>query len=75
MHIQDNLPLAVRTLEHVWIPLPDGLRLAARIWLPETADHHPVPAVLEYIPYRRRTPRGRAMMPCMATSPVMATSA
>ena len=24
----------VRTIEHTWIPLPDGTRLAARIWLP-----------------------------------------
>lgn len=38
--------------ETVWIPMPDGCRLAARIWRP--ADGAPVPAVLEYIPYRRR---------------------
>jgi putative CocE/NonD family hydrolase len=54
MRINDQLPQAVRTIEHVWIPLPDGLRLAARIWLPEHAGDHPVPAILEYIPYRRR---------------------
>jgi putative CocE/NonD family hydrolase len=30
------------------------LRLAARIWLPENAGDPPVPAILEYIPYRRR---------------------
>ena len=33
--------------------MPDGCRLAARIWLPEDAEHDPVPAVLEYIPYRK----------------------
>ena len=38
--------------ETVWIVLKDGCRLAARLWLPETAD--PVPAILEYLPYRRR---------------------
>ncbi len=38
----------------VWIPLPDGTRLAARIWLPASASTGPVPAVLEYLPYRRR---------------------
>ncbi|MGW5017897.1 CocE/NonD family hydrolase [Streptomyces cacaoi] len=43
---------AVRVLRHVWIPLRDGTRLAARIWLPEGTDG-PVPAVLEYIPYRK----------------------
>lgn len=35
------------------IPLPDGTRLAARIWLPASAHETPVPAVLEYIPYRK----------------------
>ena len=28
-------------------------RLAARIWLPQDAEQHPVPAILEYIPYRK----------------------
>lgn len=49
-----SLPYAVRELEHVWIPMPDGVRLAARIWLPEQAEQQPVPAILEYIPYRKR---------------------
>lgn len=38
----------------VWIPLSDGVRLAARIWRPTRSDEHPVPAILELIPYRRR---------------------
>jgi predicted acyl esterase len=33
--------------------MPDGARLAARIWLPEDAADDPVPAILEYIPYRK----------------------
>jgi putative CocE/NonD family hydrolase len=33
--------------------MPDGCRLSARIWLPDDADQHPVPAVLEYLPYRK----------------------
>ena len=37
----------------MWIPLSDGTRLAGRIWLPEDAWEQPVPAVLEYIPYRK----------------------
>ena len=48
---------AERTIEHrehVTIPMADGCRLAARIWLPEGAEETPVPAVLEYIPYRKR---------------------
>lgn len=40
--------------EHTWIPMPDGVRLSARLWLPDGADTAPVPAVLEYIPYRKR---------------------
>jgi predicted acyl esterase len=43
----------VREIEHTWIPLSDGCRLAARIWLPDDAEDDPVPAVLEYLPYRK----------------------
>lgn len=45
---------SVTQQETVWIPLSDGTRLAARLWLPASAMTHPVPAILEYIPYRRR---------------------
>ena len=31
--------------------MPDGTRLAARIWLPE--DPAPVPAILDFLPYRQ----------------------
>ena len=50
----DTLPHKVRQIEHQWIPMPDGVRLSARIWLPESAEDAPVPAILEYIPYRKR---------------------
>jgi uncharacterized protein len=53
--IVTDFPHAIREIEHLWIPLADGTRLAARIWLPEDADRKPVPAVLEYLPYRKRT--------------------
>jgi putative CocE/NonD family hydrolase len=49
-----RFPHSVREIEHAWIPLRDGCRLAARMWLPETASHSPVPAVIEYIPYGKR---------------------
>ena len=46
--------------EGVWIPMSDGVRLAARIWLPADAERDPVPALLEYLPYRKRDmTRGR----------------
>jgi putative CocE/NonD family hydrolase len=51
---RDALPCPIREIENVFIPMPDGCRLAARIWLPEDAEQHPVPAILEYIPYRKR---------------------
>lgn len=44
----------IEVIETVWIPMPDGTKLAARLWLPPGARENPVPAVLEYIPYRRR---------------------
>ncbi|MGH8230116.1 MAG: CocE/NonD family hydrolase, partial [Steroidobacteraceae bacterium] len=34
--------------------MSDGCRLAARIWIPEGAERAPLPAILEYLPYRRR---------------------
>ena len=34
--------------------MPDGVKLAAKLWLPADAVHDPVPAILEYIPYRKR---------------------
>jgi uncharacterized protein len=46
--------MPVRVQEHLWITLSDGCRLGARLWLPETAARAKVPAVLEYIPYRKR---------------------
>jgi len=47
-------PRPVRIIEHTLIPLTDGTTLAARIWLPDDADQSPVPAILEYLPYRKR---------------------
>ena len=60
MKIVESFPRKVREIENCWIPLPDGSRLAARIWLPEDARQSPVPAILEYLPYRKRDfTRGR----------------
>jgi predicted acyl esterase len=44
----------VKEIENVWITMSDGIRLAARIWLPEDAVEKQVPAILEYLPYRKR---------------------
>ena len=51
---QTNIfPHEVEELDHVWIPMADGVHLAARVWLPKNAADNPVPAILEYIPYRK----------------------
>ena len=49
-----TFPSTVRVVEHTLIPLKDGTMLAARIWLPDDAEQNPVPAILEYLPYRKR---------------------
>ena len=43
-----------KVLENEWIPLSDGRRLSARIWMPASAHKKPAPAILEYLPYRKR---------------------
>ncbi len=53
MVVRTEFPHPVRVIRHEWIPMPDGCRLAARIWLPEEAERAPVPAILEYVPYRK----------------------
>ncbi len=53
VRVRTEYPRAVREIPNVWIPLADGCRLAARVWLPVDAEDHPVPAILEYIPYRK----------------------
>jgi putative CocE/NonD family hydrolase len=50
----EDFPHRVREIEHLWIPLSDGCRLAARLWLPAGADALPVPVIIEYIPYGKR---------------------
>ena len=49
-----QFPHVVREIENQWITLSDGCRLAARMWIPDVANKTPVPAILEYLPYRKR---------------------
>ncbi len=53
MRVIEEYPRPVREIRNLWIPMSDGTRLAARVWLPEDAERVPVPGVLEYIPYRK----------------------
>ena len=50
MIIKQDFPHHTREIDNIWIPLADGTRLAARIWLPIDAEEQPVPAILEYLP-------------------------
>ena len=64
-----SLPCEIREVEHAFIPLADGTRLACRYWLPVDAGERPVPAILEYIPYCKRdgtSARDEAMHPFLA---------
>jgi len=54
MKVVTDTPRDVVEIENLWIPMPDGVHLAARVWLPKDAEDRPVPAILEYIPYRKR---------------------
>ncbi|MFB4168307.1 CocE/NonD family hydrolase [Virgibacillus sp. JSM 102003] len=48
-----EFPREIEKKDHVWIPMSDGTKLAATIWLPKDAAENPVPAILEYLPYRK----------------------
>ncbi len=59
--------MTIRMRENLWLPLPDGRRLAAKLWLPE--GHGRAPAILEYLPYRKRdgtAPRDATTHPVFA---------
>jgi predicted acyl esterase len=40
----DDVQWAFRVIEHTWIPMADGVRLSARLWIPE--DCSPLPPAL-----------------------------
>ena len=54
MRIVTDFPREIREVENLWIPLADGERMAARVFLPSDAESDPVPAIVEYHPYRKR---------------------
>ena len=43
----------VRVVQNVYIPLPDGIRLGATLYMPDSSNDGPFPAVIEYDPYRK----------------------
>lgn len=52
MQTRTDFPFGLIEEENIWVPLPDGTRLAGRLWRPEGAGK--VPVILEYLPYRKR---------------------
>ncbi len=69
MQVVTDFPHRIFETPDMGIPLSDGCRLSARVWMPEDAGAHPVPVILEYIPYRKRDgtlPRDEMMHPYFA---------
>jgi putative CocE/NonD family hydrolase len=65
----EDLPHTILSEDNVRIPARDGTRLSARVWRPVSSGDRPVPAVLEYIPYRKRdltSPRDSVHHPYIA---------
>ena len=55
-----SAPLHDITMEEIWIPMPDGVRLAADLYVPTGGDlGGRIPVLLEYLPYRKTESRGR----------------
>lgn len=51
--VRHDLVEGIRVLDDVRVVLSDGVAVSLKIWLPEGAEDHPVPGVLEAMPYRK----------------------
>jgi uncharacterized protein len=57
---EPDYPVAVRD---VWIPMKDGVRLSATLYMPAPKQHaEKFPAVLEYLPYRKDEMKSYALV-------------
>ncbi|MCO4316440.1 CocE/NonD family hydrolase [Phyllobacterium sp. 21LDTY02-6] len=54
MRTVDRFPRNIIEHADMGIAMPDGCRLSARVWMPDDASEQPVPAILEFLPYRKR---------------------
>ncbi|ASJ74235.1 CocE/NonD family hydrolase [Granulosicoccus antarcticus] len=50
----NDFPCQITDQPDVGIYMSDGCRLSVRIWMPADASLHPVPAIVEHLPYRKR---------------------
>ncbi|MCP4472289.1 MAG: CocE/NonD family hydrolase [Gammaproteobacteria bacterium] len=66
---RSEFPRRVEIHSNIRIPLADGCWLHARAWMPEGAAANPVPALVEYAPFRHRdftAPRDALIHPWFA---------
>ena len=49
-----KFPHTFSVTEDCWIPMSDGARLAAKLWLPDSTAQRRVPTIIEVLPYRKR---------------------
>ena len=40
--------------EDLRIPMKDGIELSSKVWMPKITNKKRLPAIIEYIPYRKR---------------------
>ena len=53
-NVVKTFPYEFSTEDHVWIPMPDGVRLSVKLWKPVArTPGEKFPVVLEAIPYRK----------------------
>ena len=64
MRVVGAFPRKVVKRDPVFIPLADGIQIAATIWLPEDAEQSRVPAVVEMV--TERAPSADGDCPMMA---------
>ena len=69
LRVLHELPRRIGTITELRIPLHGEVRLHARLWLPADAEDAPVPALVEYVPFRHRdftAPRDALIHPWFA---------
>jgi putative CocE/NonD family hydrolase len=54
MKYVSEFPNEVIEIPNLEIPMRDGVRLSARVWMPKNVDAEPRGAILEHLPYRKR---------------------
>jgi hypothetical protein len=58
--VEASAPIYEIGVQEVWIPLPDGVRLAADLFVPKGGEEDErFPVLLEYLPYRKAESRSR----------------